>query len=376
MKPTLGIYIHIPFCKSKCHYCDFKSYTCKQDHDNNAIEAYVNALLSEITLYEDIITAHDITSIYIGGGTPSVIDARRIQAILKALPSAKEITLEVNPNTVDDKSICIYKESGVNRISIGLQTIHDKSLKAIGRSHTYCDFLKTYELFRKHGFKNISVDLIFALPNESITHVEESIAEIIRLDPEHVSIYSLKIEEGTAFFTMLEKGLIQPIDESVERDMYHRITNALEAKGYPQYELSNFSKPSFESRHNLIYWNNSDYLGLGLSSHGKINHSRYANHSTMEEYLSAIYQGQKPICESTALNDEDTLFESIMLGLRLNRGLYIPEINQTYGIDFEARYQEAIQKNLTEGLIHIYENTLRLTPLGRDVANRVFVSFL
>lgn len=285
----LGIYIHIPFCKRKCYYCDFISFS----NQNENIEKYINAMKKEIDSYN--LELYNITTIYIGGGTPSVIPSNYITEILndikEKLKNNKtkweeiEITIEVNPGTVNKSKLEDYKKAGVNRLSIGLQTTNNELLKQIGRIHTYEEFLNTYQIAQKIGFKNCNVDLMLGLPNQKIEDLKDSLQNVINLNPNHISVYSLIVEEGTEMEKMIEAGKVKLPDEETERQMYWYVKNTLELNGYEHYEISNFSKPGKYSKHNVNCWEQKEYIGIGLAASSYLNKERYSNVSDMSEYL-------------------------------------------------------------------------------------------
>ena len=285
---NLGIYVHIPFCVKKCSYCDFVSFANKNDY----IEEYVNALKKEIK--DNKRNDYEIDTIYIGGGTPSFIDAKYISEIFKVIKenfnvnSNAEITIEVNPGTVNEEKLQIYKEAGINRISIGLQSTKNEILEKIGRIHNYEQFIETYNIARKVGFTNINVDLMLALPNQTITDLQESLDSVIKLEPEHISVYSLILEEGTLMEKWVKEGNAKLPEDEIERKMYWMVKEKLEENGYNHYEISNFAKKGFESKHNLNCWNQSEYLGFGVSAHSYVNGRRYCNISNIEKYIENI----------------------------------------------------------------------------------------
>lgn len=379
---SIGIYIHIPFCDSKCSYCDFKSYAFNSELKDSKVNQYMEALHKEIEIYKDELSSYEITSIYFGGGTPSSIDPEHISKVLSHLKSTLditpecEITLEVNPGTMDSRKIEIYKKAGVNRISLGLQTTNNTLLQLIGRKHDFETFLETYNAFVASGISNISLDLMFGLPGQTIEHLTDSLNKIIEINPNHVSVYALKLEEGTPMYLAYEKGLIQLPDEEIERNMYHIIIEKLRKAGIEQYEISNFSKPGFESRHNLTYWENKPYLGLGLSSHSKMNLVRFANNTSLSSYMRSLAAGLKPIIESDTINTDEDLFETIMLGLRLNKGISKSMISQKYNIDFDLKYNQVLDYLVKNELILNSFDTVQLTEKGMDLSNRVFVEFM
>ena len=256
----IGVYIHIPFCIQKCYYCDFISFSDKNDLQ----EKYIKAVISEIREFFKNNSAITISTIYIGGGTPSFINCDYIKDILNEFDSSKvpEITIEVNPGTINYEKLLCYKKIGINRISIGLQSANDKLLESIGRIHNFNDFLNTYDLAKKAGFNNINVDLMIGLPNQTIEDIKYSLEEITNLKPKHISVYSLIVEEETKIFKMVEEGKLKLPDEELERNMYWYVKNYLELKGYKHYEISNFAKVGFESKHNLDCWSQKEYARI------------------------------------------------------------------------------------------------------------------
>ena len=381
-KEELGIYIHMPFCKKKCYYCDFVSYANKCEQ----VEEYVNSVKKEISLYE--LSKYNITTIYIGGGTPSYIDSKYIKEILD-LSKEKlkgnetkfediEITIEVNPGTVTENKIKDYKEAGINRISIGLQSTNDSLLKEIGRIHTYQEFLDTYNTIRKNDFNNINVDLMIGLPNQSILDIKDSLEKIVDLDPTHISVYSLIVEEGTKIEKLLEDGKIELPDEELERRMYWYVKDFLELKGYNQYEISNFSKKGKESKHNFNCWNQEQYIGIGAAAHSYINDTRFSNISNLEEYIKNIKEGNieknRTIEEKQTIEDKKNEF--MMLGFRKIEGVDIAKFKEKFVDNPIFLYKNKLNKLVEEGLVEIDLNNIKLTNKGLDLANQVFEEFI
>lgn len=381
MKP-LSIYIHIPFCVSKCAYCDFVSTRIGEFELNEGIKAYIEALKLEIESYKDLLSESLIETIYFGGGTPSAIDGRYVRDIIELLKSrAKqhervEITVEVNPGTLNQEKMNHYLSAGVNRISMGLQTTNDSLLTAVGRIHSTNDFLTSYNALKEAGFQNLSLDLMFGLPGQTIQDIERAIQLVSTLKPMHVSAYGLKIEEGTPLFHAYEAGRVTLPDEVTERDMYHLIVSSLEKIGIEQYELSNFAVPGYESRHNLTYWKNRPYLGLGVSSHSKIDDRRFSNASEIVKYVDALKNGKSAIVETDIIDRDEDLFETIILGLRLNEGIDMSAISSAYNVDFKSRYETVIVKCIQDDLVIVQGHHLKLTERGRDLANQVFLDFM
>lgn len=376
----ISIYIHIPYCASKCVYCDFNSSSIASS--KLEVSAYIKTLMEEMNLYKGELKNSLLQSIYIGGGTPSLVDSLYMEQILDGLrknsrfSESIEITIEGNPESLTYEKLCHYKKMGVNRMSIGLQSTEDAMLKTLGRVHTYEVFLKAYENARKAGFDNINVDLMFGLPNQTKAGFEASIDKVLALNPEHISSYSLKVEEGTPLYVLEGQGLFKVMEEELERDLYHTLIQRLEKAGLHQYELSNFSRKGCESKHNLTYWKNRPYIGFGAAAHSKFNDFRFANFSDLDIYKEYIDNQEKPICENQLIDGEEDLFETIMLGLRLNEGISIIEIEKSYGIDFRVKYRDAINEGINKGLLEFQGDKLKLTLLGMDLSNQVFVAFL
>ena len=286
----IGLYIHIPFCKSKCYYCDFVSFANKEQ----VVEDYIQAVIKEIENAN--LSKYNINTVYIGGGTPSLINSIYIGKILEAIKrntslDDTEITAEVNPGTVSKGKLKDYISFGINRLSIGLQSADDNLLKQIGRIHNYDQFLETYKTAREVGFKNINVDLMLGLPNQSLDTLRNSLDKVILLDPEHISLYSLILEEGTKLYDMVEKSKLKMISEDLERKMYWETKKALEEAGYIHYEISNFAKTGYSSKHNLDCWNQKEYIGIGVASHSYLDKTRYANTTILEDYINNINSG-------------------------------------------------------------------------------------
>ena len=372
----IGIYIHIPFCIKKCEYCDFVSYCNKEKY----VPQYINALKKEIK--NNINKEYKITTIYIGGGTPSSIEEHYIADIIETIKlnmndenlkefKNVEVTIEVNPGTVTEKKLETYKEIGINRLSIGLQETHDELLKSIGRIHTYEEFLKTYNLARKIGFNNINVDLMIALPNQTIQDIKENLEKIIKLNPEHISVYSLILEEGTPFYNKYNENKIRLPDEELERNMYWYVKNTLENNGYIHYEISNFSKKGFESKHNMNCWNQEEYFGFGVAAHSYNNKIRYSNTNSIEEYIKG---SNKIIHEKQTL--EDMQKEYMLLGLRKIEGINIQKFKNKFAQNPIFIFKEQLSKLVDEELIIVDGNEIKLTNKGLDLANIVWEEFV
>ncbi len=375
---NLGLYIHIPFCESKCYYCDFLSFS-KNDH---RIDNYISYLRKEIKLYSSKLNDYKLKTIFIGGGTPSYIEAKHIYNILEDVfryfnvRDLEEISIEANPKTLSDNKLYIYNECGINRISIGAQSLDDNILNNIGRIHTKKDFINCLNRLKKHGFVNINVDIMFNLPNQGIDNVLSTLNDIIKLDIKHISFYSLKIEKGTLFYKKYNKGQLNLPNEEIERDMYHLGIKLLEQNGYKQYEISNFSKINYECKHNLFYWELKPYLGVGLGAHSNIEDKRWSNLEQFEKYFKKIDENNLPIKVCDSISQMEKMSEFIILGLRLNKGISIKQFKKRFGINLPNDYIEKIKKFQKQGLIDITKDRVYLTNKGRDLSNLVFIEFL
>ena len=342
----LELYIHIPFCVKKCDYCDFLSFPA----DSNTQIRYVHALLQEIRYYGNLLGDYHVPTIYIGGGTPSWLEENLIYTVLQQVASSfhveadAEISIECNPGTVTAKKLNVYQSAGINRLSIGLQSTNNEELKALGRIHTYDQFLKTYELARNAGFENINIDLMSGLPYQTLDKFLESLQTVIRLKPEHISAYSLIIEKGTPFYERYkfdavkqEAGLhteILPDEDEVYR-IYKATQDVLKQAGYRQYEISNFAKPGRESRHNLKYWTGREYLGFGPGAHSYFGGQRYAYPRDLEGYLQAIAAGAAQLEEIQPITPPEQAREYLMLRMRTLRGIEEWEYRRKFGLNFE-----------------------------------------
>lgn len=379
----LGIYIHIPFCKQKCFYCDFVSYA----NQDKYFQKYVQALNKEINNFLDN-NEFEVQTIYIGGGTPSLIDAKYIEEILhifekrNLLKEVKEVTIEVNPGTVTEEKLRNYKNSGVNRLSIGLQSTEDKILKQIGRIHCYDDFLNTYKMAREVGLKNINVDLMIGLPNQKILDVKNSLEKIIKLEPEppnHISVYSLIVEENTPIEKMLESGELELPDEELERNMYWYVKNFLELNGYKHYEISNFAKLGNESKHNLDCWNQKEYVGFGVAAHSYIGDVRYGNIGNVEEYIKNCENGE--FGKNKVIDEvENDIFskekEFMLIGLRKIEGVLIQDFKNKFGENPIFVFKDELKKLVDENLLIVDFDRIKLTNKGLDLANIVWENFV
>ena len=374
----IGLYIHIPYCKRKCFYCDFISFSGKED----TIKKYVEAIKKDIS--DCKYTGFNIGTIYIGGGTPSFIDPQYISEIIAKVREKfivtqnAEITIEVNPGTVTREKLMDYKKAGINRLSIGLQSTDNDTLKRIGRIHSYEDFVETYDMAREIGFDNINVDLMLALPNQTLDDLKESVKTIANLKPEHISVYSLIVEENTKMEKMVQDGTaILPTDEE-ERAMYRFVKDYLEKHKYKHYEISNFAKPGFESKHNTDCWKQKEYIGVGAAACSFMDNKRYSNIESLEQYIKNIENGNpnRNLVLNETLNEEDKMNEFMMLGLRKIDGVNIGDFKKIFGVNPIMKYCKTLDKLTHEDLIQVDENSIKLSKKGIDLANLVWEEFV
>lgn len=384
-----GMYIHIPFCKRKCSYCDFYSYENKEDK----IPIYIKYLKQELKEVGEGIQEgvkakinDDVTidTIYIGGGTPSYIDSAYIKDMLDLIKKYyivldnAEITIEINPGTVDENKLKTYKEAGINRCSIGMQATNEECLQILERIHTKEDFINTYNLARKVGFKNINIDFMIGIPNQNIEDIEEMLNLIKKLNPEHVSVYSLILEENTRLNEKVEKGILRLPDEKLERQMYWKVKENLEKQGYEHYEISNFAKKNYKSRHNLDCWEQKEYIGFGASAHSYTDNVRYSNVSNLEEYI-ANYENDKQE-DNIIFHEKQNMYtkmqEYVLLGLRKIEGIDFDKFREKFNTNIDEIFKEEIEKLLNGGLIQKSNNSIKLTKRGLDLANIVWEEFV
>lgn len=380
-KKELGIYVHIPFCAGKCFYCDFISFANKKE----MIKGYIDALKKEIQYVGAGLVSdqnYKVTTVYIGGGTPSFIDSKYIVEIIDTIKSSfqvsedAEITIEINPGTVTKEKLQDYMKCGINRVSIGLQSADNKLLKQIGRIHTYEQFLNTYQMVRGIGFKNVNVDLMLALPNQTLEILEDSLNKVISLAPEHISVYSLILEEGTKLHNLVESGELELIDEELERKMYWRVKNILEENGYNHYEISNFAKRGYESKHNLNCWDQKEYLGMGAAAHSYYNKKRYSNTDNIEEYVKNINEEKSTKTIHEIQKETDKQKEYMLLGLRKIEGVSISKFKEKFIQNPIYIFRKELNKLVEEELVEIDIDNIKLTNKGLDFANIVWEEFV
>ena len=400
----LEIYIHIPFCVKKCDYCDFLSAPA----DLETKEKYVEALINEIKLNKNKMSEYVVDTVFIGGGTPSLLEENQISKIMSVLKDNcnmsenPEITIECSPGTITESKLWEYKKSGINRISFGLQSANDQELKSIGRIHNYAGFLESYNLARKCGFDNINVDLMSALPGQTLKSYEETLNKVVRLEPEHISAYSLIVEENTLMYDRVKKAQIKGInilpDEESERKMYYLTNNILRSNGYRKYEISNYSKPGKECKHNIGYWQRKEYLGFGIGAASLYKENRYNNISDINKYIEVLtnnikensinnvensseVENQVNILNSIVKNlqqltERDRMEEFMFLGLRMMEGVSMEKFERYFGKPYMEVYGK-VQKKMEDKRFLINDNGyVKLTEFGIDLSNYVMSEFL
>lgn len=374
-----GIYIHIPFCKARCRYCDFTSYAGRAAD----MPAYLSALEKEIDRWA--VRAQDTAfeTVFIGGGTPSILPLGAVAHLVAALyrhftivPQA-EVTLEANPGTLTAEKLTEYRESGINRLSIGLQTADGGLLRALGRIHTYPVFEENYKLARAAGFSHINVDLMYGLPGQGFAQWRDTLERVTALAPEHISAYSLILEEGTALYADVQAGRAAALPgEDAEDDMAKLARSLLASRGYSRYEISNFARPGQECRHNLNYWQNGDFIGLGCAAHGYFGGERYENTAELCEYIGRMQAGKGPVAARSYPSGNDALFETLMMGLRMVRGVPLAALEGRYGAPLPENWKKLIHTYESGGLMRLENGRLALTERGLDVQNPLLVAFL
>lgn len=374
---TLELYVHIPFCVKKCSYCDFLSFPQGEEVKRK----YVDKLLEEIRLVSGGYGDHRVPSVFVGGGTPSVLPGAWIEEIFAYLrkyfniEETAEISLEANPGTISEEKLGAYRRAGINRLSLGLQSSSDRELKALGRIHTYGEFLESFRLARAAGFQNINVDLMCALPGQTVEGFMKTLEKTADLNPEHISAYSLIVEEGTPFYEIYGEGRGTGLlpDEEEERQMYHKTREFLSSRGYERYEISNYAKKGRECRHNVGYWTGVPYLGLGLGASSYVNGRRFRNESDLEKYLNETL-GKR--LDEEILTPEDMQEEFFFVGLRMVQGVSLKQFEETFGVTAEEVYPGLMERFVREGAALLEEGRFKLTEYGMDVSNYIMEKFL
>lgn len=387
----ISLYIHIPFCVRKCLYCDFLSFPMSEEKK----ESYVDILLKEFEMWERTLSHHReiFKTVFIGGGTPTCLKPELLRTIgeriKRHISSETEFTIEVNPGTLTDEHIEVFKDIGVNRISLGLQSAQNTELQRLGRIHSYEDFENNYKKLRAAGFTNINVDIMSDIPGQSPQSYRDTLQKVLELEPEHISAYSLIIEPGTPFFDMYENGELDIADEDTDRDMYAMTKSLLAKKGYNRYEISNYSKKGRECIHNIVYWNGGDYLGIGLGASSYVDGMRFAAPADFDEYEKFVRENYlkkskelteiaSNLEESEVLTEDKKIEEFMFLGLRLTEGIYINVFRERFGKDIFEVYPDAIRKHIEEGLlVHDREKgRIYFSDIGLDLSNYVLSDFI
>ena len=375
---TVGLYIHIPFCRQKCLYCDFPSWAGKEGQ----MQGYVDALTKEIRKRGTEYTDQQVVSVFFGGGTPTTLTIPMLEQLMQAvfeswnIAEDAEITTEANPGMLDGEMAAALKKMGFNRLSMGVQAWQNRLLKELGRIHTIEVFRENFKAVREAGFTNINTDLMFALPNQTMEDWQETVKNIVAMNPEHISAYSLIIEEGTPFYDRYEKGELKPAEEELDREMYHWAVDYLAEHGYEQYEISNFAKKGRQSRHNRIYWQAEEYLGMGLGSHSYMNGERFHNIYDLQEYIRADGDVSLLKEDIERITEEDALAEFMFLGLRLAEGVSFAGFQERFGQGMKNIYGSQIEELVKDGLLEEDGIGIRLTKRGVDISNYVFEKFL
>ena len=365
---AIGLYVHIPFCVRKCNYCDFCSFSVSS---LSWRDKYIERLIQEIYSYKD--KSIRLNSIFFGGGTPSLLSPSEFSRICSAIKECFEVSgdcefsVEVNPKTLDSEKLTVFKECGVNRLSIGLQSIHENELKILGRIHLYEDFLASYNTAREFGFDNINIDLMYGLPEQTIESFTITLDTILALKPEHISVYGLIIEEGTPFFEGYSE--LRLPTEDYECDMYYLASERLGAAGYLHYEISNYSLPARECKHNLKYWNCKEYIGVGVAAYSYFDHVRFGNSDSVAEYLDQF-------CIEYNQEQADEPYEYVMLGLRLKSGISLLEYKSRFGADFLDGRSELVDRLVKTGYLTFDGDRITLTEQGFYVSNSILTELL
>ncbi|MBR3383046.1 MAG: radical SAM family heme chaperone HemW [Clostridia bacterium] len=376
-----GIYVHIPFCKRKCRYCDFISFA-----DTSGEDLYFVALISEMRRYAPLMREREFDTVFIGGGTPTVLQQGRLAALMDELrrdfnisPEA-EITVEANPESASEEKLRELFASGVNRLSMGLQSASDAELSAIGRIHTREDFLRALEAARKAGFTNVNADVMHGLPGQTGESYLETLRLVTELGLPHISSYALILEEGTPLHADVEAGRVTLPDPDETADMEDAGFAFLAQKGYERYEISNFSKPGFACRHNLNYWDNGEYLGLGLNSHSALrirgDWTRFNNTDRLAEYVRELGEGKLPVRDTRRIERDEEMFESVMLGLRKTDGVERAAFHRRFGVDPVEQYAPAAAELEADGMLVVTEERMYLTKRGLDFQNEALIKFM
>jgi len=375
----LGLYLHFPYCISKCPYCDFNSYQLKE---NNQIFSYIPALYQEIDAYSKKLKKSNIKTIYLGGGTPTILSGTQIYNIIEfckdkfTIDKNAEITIEANPGTLDGEKIKLLIELGINRLSLGAQSFNDIFLKKLGRIHNTKEIIDSYYLARKAGFNNINIDIMFALPDQTIEDLQVTIKKAVSLKPDHLSLYNLTVKPGTEYYKEYKRGKLKLPTEDEEFDMYNWAINYLEENGFEHYEIANFARPHKRSKHNLIYWQNKPYLGIGAGAFSFIRGYRYMNYENPARYIKEVMSGKLPIDNGEKSSSRKRMIETVILGLRTKDGISYKKYKTRFGVDINNTFPQQINKLVNLELLQKDDCKIKLTRKGIFLANTVFREFV
>lgn len=373
-----GVYIHIPFCHQICNYCDFNKFY----FHNQPVDEYIESLGKEMALWQDDLAKAKIETIFLGGGTPTALSLEQLERLLTLihqyipLEHIKEFSSEANPDELTLEKMQLMRKFGVNRLSMGVQTFNQDLLKILGRTHSNNHVYDVIQYAKQTEFPSISIDLMYGLPNQTMEQWKESLQEAFRLKIPHISAYSLLVEPKTIFYNLLSKGKLSLPGEDLEAEMYGYLMDEMKRNGYKQYEISNFSYEGKASEHNLLYWNNDEYIGLGAGAHGYVNSIRYSNHGPLKKYMQQLEIGEKPVMMQKEVTYEEKMEEEMFLGLRKNQGVSLSNFDKRYGKSLYEAYGNEIEELLKKELLEIKNDYVFLTNRGRFVGNEVFQYFL
>lgn len=374
-----GLYIHIPFCHQICHYCDFNKVFFK----DQPVDAYIDSLGKELALWkQEGALDHPLETIFLGGGTPTSLDPNQLRKLLgyihEYVPMAENLewTSEANPDELTKEKMEVLFQGGVNRLSMGVQTFDADLLQRLGRTHSNSDVHRAVKEAREVGFTNISFDLMYGLPGQTMEQWEDTLKQAFEFELPHFSAYSLIIEPKTVFYNLMTKGKLNTVTEDLEADMYEKLMNEMEERGLKQYEISNFGRPGFESRHNLIYWDNEEYIGAGAGAHGYVKGIRYSNAGPLKKYMGPLDEGERPLLSIHTVPVHEQMEEEMFLGLRKTEGVSLSRFQEKFGQSLEKVYGEIIGEEIGKNNLAIEEGRVKLTKHGRFVGNEVFEKFL
>ncbi|MDL5041078.1 radical SAM family heme chaperone HemW [Heyndrickxia coagulans] len=371
-------YIHVPFCEHICYYCDFNKFLLK----GQPVDEYIEMLLEEMRIKTAESPCEKLSTVFVGGGTPTALNERQLEKLLAGIRTILpydgdgEFTFEANPGETSEEKLRLLHDYGVNRLSFGVQSFNDRLLEKIGRTHRREDVHRTISHARKIGFSNISMDLMFALPGQTLEDFRETLGEALSMGLPHYSSYSLIIEPKTIFYNLMRKGKLRLPSQDAEADMYSMLMDEMEKHGLKQYEISNFAKPGYESRHNLVYWNNEEYFGFGAGAHGYEKGVRLSNYGALKKYIGMLRDGCLPVMETHTETKKEKMEEEMFLGLRKNEGVRFRHFREKFGVDMKEVFAGAIKEMTERGLLEEKGGSLRLTREGRFLGNEVFEAFL